>query len=73
VAGKTVKAKDKKPNKIAVWWRETLGELRKVNWPTPHDAWKLTKIVLYVMLALSVFLGIMDFIFSKLISLLVTA
>jgi preprotein translocase subunit SecE len=73
VAGKNEKTKEKKPNKLAQWWRETLGELRKVSWPTPHDAWKLTRIVLYVMLALSVFLGIMDFIFSKLISLLVTA
>jgi preprotein translocase subunit SecE len=73
VAGKNDKPKEKKPNKLAQWWRETLGELRKVSWPTPQDAWKLTKIVLYVMLALSIFLGIADYVFSKLITLLVTA
>ena len=43
----------KKPNAIARWWRETLGELRKVSWPTPQEAWRLTKIVIVVMLAMS--------------------
>ena len=38
---KTVE-KVKQPGRIARWWRETIGELRKVSWPTPHDAWRLT-------------------------------
>ena len=32
------------------WWRETLGELRKVTWPTPLEAWQLTKVVIVVMM-----------------------
>jgi preprotein translocase subunit SecE len=36
----------KKTNAIVRWWRETIGELRKVTWPTPPEAWRLTKIVI---------------------------
>ena len=63
--------KPKKPNAIARWYRETLGELRKVNWPTPKDAWKLTRIVLIVMLVMSLGLGLLDFLFEKGVLLLV--
>ena len=30
--------KPKKENRIKRWWRETVGELRKVNWPTTQEA-----------------------------------
>jgi preprotein translocase subunit SecE len=63
--------KPKKPNAIVRWWRETIGELRKVTWPTVQEARRLTIIVLAVMLAMSVTLGLLDWLFSKLISLLV--
>jgi preprotein translocase subunit SecE len=64
--------KVKKPNRFSRWFRETIGELRKVNWPTPQETWNLTKIVLMVMLVMSAILGFLDFIFSRLITLLVT-
>ncbi len=60
----------KKPNKIQKWWRETVGELRKVTWPTKEEALKMTKIVTIVVLATAAFLGIVDFIFSRLIGLI---
>ena len=60
----------KKPNKIQKWWRETVGELRKVTWPTKEEALKMTKIVIVVVLATALFLGVVDFIFSKLVGLL---
>ena len=63
--------KPKKPNILAVWWRETIGELRKVAWPTIPDARRLTLVVLGVMFAMSAVLGILDWLFSFLISLLV--
>lgn len=62
--------KEVRPNRIVRWWRETIGELRKVTWPTPKEAWRLTKLVLIVMAGMSVLLGIFDFIFSQLIALL---
>ena len=61
----------KKPNRIVRWWHETIGELRKVTWPTPQEAWRLTKIVLIVMASTSIVLGLLDWVFSKVI-LLVT-
>ncbi len=70
------KGKEKtQPRQIAAvirWYRETVGELRKVSWPTPQDAWRLTWIVIVVMLATSLVLGALDFIFSRLVGLLVT-
>ncbi len=66
--------KQKKPNifqRIARFWRETVGELRKVTWPTPKEAWELTKIVLLVTVIMAVLLGLMDYGFSQLIGLLV--
>jgi preprotein translocase subunit SecE len=61
---------EKKPAGIKRLWRETIGELKKVSWPTPREAWKLTRVVLLVMIFMSVLLGIMDFIFAKLVTLL---
>jgi len=61
--------KAKQPNRLARWWRETVGELRKVTWPTPQDAWRLTKIVLVVMVLMSLVLGLLDFVFSTIIRL----
>jgi preprotein translocase subunit SecE len=60
-----------KPNRVSRWFRETIGELRKVNWPTPQETWNLTKIVLMVMLVMAVLLGLLDFIFSTLVTFLV--
>ncbi|MCD6356505.1 MAG: preprotein translocase subunit SecE [Anaerolineaceae bacterium] len=62
------KKNEKKINVFTKWWRETVGELRKVTWPTPHEAFRLTKIVIIVMIAISAILGILDFSFTRLIS-----
>jgi preprotein translocase subunit SecE len=58
----------KKTNAIVRWWRETLGELRKVTWPTPPEAWRLTKITLAVMAVMSALLGILDYVFTNVIA-----
>jgi preprotein translocase SecE subunit len=47
-----------------------MGEIRKVNWPTTKEAWHLTKIVLIVLVAMAAVLGLLDFVFSKLIALI---
>ena len=67
-SSKSSKSKKSKGNLLTRWWRETMGELRKVSWPTPMEAWRLTKIVLVVMAAMSALLGILDFIFSKIVT-----
>ena len=67
---KKIAKKKKKSFIIVRLWRETIGELRKVSWPTPKPAWRLTKIVVVVMALMSAVLGLADLIFSNLISLL---
>jgi preprotein translocase subunit SecE len=59
---------EKKTNFITRWWRETVGELRKVTWPTPQEALRLTRVVIVVMIFISAVLGILDFGFTRLIS-----
>lgn len=52
------KSSRKQQNAIQRFTRETVGELRKVSWPTRQEAWQLTIIVLVVLAFMSVFLGI---------------
>lgn len=52
-------------DKIQQLVRETTGELRKVSWPTRQEAINLTRIVLIVIFAMSIFLGILDIIFGR--------
>jgi preprotein translocase subunit SecE len=59
----------KQPNRIQRLFRESIGELRKVNWPTWQEAKNLTIIVLIVTFGMSAFLGLLDFIFTKLFAL----
>ncbi|PIU90689.1 MAG: preprotein translocase subunit SecE [Anaerolineae bacterium CG17_big_fil_post_rev_8_21_14_2_50_57_27] len=40
--------------------RETVGELRKVSWPSRQEATNLTAIVLVVMVLMSLFLWLVD-------------
>jgi len=60
----------KQQNRIQLFIRETLGELRKVSWPTRKEAQNLTIVVLIVIFAMSTFLGIMDAIYSQFFALL---
>lgn len=66
------KKDSKKQNALQRFSRETIGELRKVSWPTRQEAWQLTLIVLVVLAFMSVFLGIfVDGIASWLLGLLI--
>jgi preprotein translocase subunit SecE len=64
--------KEKKPNAIQRWFRETVGELHKVSWPTTEEAWRLTRIVILVVVAMSTLLGLLDMLFSASITALLT-
>lgn len=56
----------KRSNFIVRYLRETVAELRKVNWPTRQEAVQLTIIVLVVIFLMSSLLGVLDFLFSRL-------
>jgi len=59
------KSSRKQQNFITRYFRETIGELRKVTWPTRKEATSLTIVVLIVIAVMSAFLGILDFIYSR--------
>jgi preprotein translocase subunit SecE len=65
--------KTSKPNRIQRlgqgiqhFIKETIGELRKVSWPTRNEAWNLTIVVLIVLFAMTIFLGTLDLAYSRL-------
>jgi preprotein translocase subunit SecE len=72
LAEKEKKAR-KTENAMQKYWRETTGELRKVSWPTWPDAWRLTQLVLLVMVVMGLFLSLMDAIGRELIDLVIGA
>jgi len=43
---------------IKLFFRETIGELRKVSWPTRKEALNLTWIVLLVIGVMTIYLGV---------------
>ncbi len=60
----------KSENVVQRYFRETTGELRKVNWPTWPEAQRLTVLVLLVMVFVGFFLWVVDFTSSGLINLM---
>jgi len=60
----------RQPNFIQRYFRETVGELRKVNWPTRKEATNLTIVVLIVTVSMSAFLGFLDFLFTRFFALI---
>lgn len=64
------KKKTKKKNPIQRYFRETLGELKKVSWPTSRERFQLTGIVLGVMVVMGIFLAGIDRAAAELLKLL---
>jgi preprotein translocase subunit SecE len=60
-------------NSLQRFYRETMGELKKVSWPTRREATNLTIIVMVVILLMVLILGSLDTLFSWLLSLLLGA
>jgi preprotein translocase subunit SecE len=44
---------------------ETVGELRRVTWPTQREARSLTWVVVMVMAIMGIFLGFLDYVFFE--------
>ncbi len=65
--------KPRRENAIQRFFRETIGELRKVNWPTWPEARRLTIIVIIVLIFMAIFLGIVDWGASTLLALAIGA
>ncbi len=65
-------ARRKRGNFITRYFRESVAELRKVTWPTREEATRLTIIVLVVLLVTSAIMGLLDFLFTRLIAFILT-
>lgn len=50
---------------VREYFRDTVGELRKVHWPTRLEVRNLSVIVLAVTFAMALVLGLFDFIFEQ--------
>ena len=58
-------------NALFRYFRETRAELRKVAWPSRQETVRLSLIVVSVLVALSAFLGVVDYLFAQVIGLVV--
>jgi preprotein translocase subunit SecE len=61
----------REPNFIVRFYRETVGELRKVVWPSRQEAFNLTAIVLVVITSMAIVLGAFDYLFAELFKFLI--
>ena len=52
-------------NALQRFGRETVGELRKVSWPTRPEALSLTRVVVIVMVIMGALLGGLDWVFFR--------
>ncbi len=50
--------------RIKTFFQETRQELRHINWPTRQEAARLTAFVVILSIALSLFLGAFDYLFT---------
>ena len=55
-----------KENRLVQYLRETRAELRKVVWPTRAEVINLTAIVVGTIVAMSIFFGTVDYLFTQL-------
>ena len=55
------------PTKINIFLKEVKLEIKKVNWPTQKETVRDTLIVILVSVVVAVFLGGIDFIFTRLL------
>ena len=52
-------------HKVQRFFQETIGELRKVSWPTRQEAIRLTEIVIIVIFIMAAILGGLDWVYAK--------
>ena len=55
---------------IAEYVKQTQAEMKHVNWPTRRETIRFTVLVIVVSLGTALLLGVADFVFSKLLTLL---
>jgi len=56
------------PKKIVSFLKEVKLEMKKVNWPTRKETIKYTLIIIAVSIAVAMFLGGLDYIFTTMLN-----
>lgn len=51
-------------SRFAGFIHEVWVELKKTTWPTPKEAWRLTVVVIGVIVAVAVYVGAIDFVLT---------
>jgi preprotein translocase subunit SecE len=54
-----------------IFLKETQRELKKASWPSREQTIRLTVIVVFVSLVVAVFIGLLDFSFTKITELII--
>jgi preprotein translocase subunit SecE len=54
---------------VLQYFREVVQELRKVSWPTREQTYTLTAVVIAVTLIAALYIGGLDFLFQRLMAL----
>jgi len=54
--------------KLKIFLQESQQELKRVNWPTKKETVKYTLFVIGLSLIVAAFLGLLDFIFARILS-----
>ena len=75
VEKKATKSKEKKPNifarafkKTIKFFKDTVGELKKVVWTSRSEVWKSLQLVIVTVVAVSLAIAVIDFISSYVIN-----
>ena len=54
--------------KIVIFFQEVKMEIKKVNWPTKKETIRYTLIVIAISIAVAIYLGGLDFIFTTILN-----
>ncbi len=60
-------------NNPLTFFKEAVAELRKVTWPKRDEIIKLTAVVIAVSALVGIYLGGLDFVFAKIIEIILTS
>lgn len=50
--------------------KEVRSELKRVTWPTKKEAIRLTSVVIAVSIVVGIYIGVLDYLFTKIMELL---
>lgn len=59
------------PKKISKFFRGVVHELKRVTWPTRKELWTYTIVVLVTVAIFALLLGLFDFVFLRLVEVLI--